>query len=495
MRTTGTPRTSSGSGRISQPRTWASFHAGIWERKEHPFAESFSAINLNHDATDYDRRGSQHGFMIVFFDMNALYEGGTKAMRGSKFKQTTQRYRCNQLLETARLADDLEKGTYEPQTGHKFLISERGHARYISSNVMRDKSLYHVLCDDVLTPAAAKFLIFDNSASQKGKGVDFERRRLVEHLRRYYATHGTNDGWIELFDFSGYYANIRHSVCLADTGTLLIKADVDPETVAYTIRLLRKIFKTYEVDVSRFTEDEIRRFMTEKVDPLINANVPGAELTGRRYLPKGVDIGAQPSQNVGISFPIPWDNYAKIVQGEKLYARYTDDSYAISEDRDDLEELRAGLSDIAARQGLIVNVKKTRITKISKPFRHLQVSYRLTETGRIERRINPKAITRERRKLKAYKRLLEAGRLEYPAIENAFKSWLGGHYKYMTHGQIYKLAGLFYELFGRRPTWRKGHSQLFWMMTHRSRASSSTGTALSAAPSSRRPTSRVSSPR
>lgn len=131
-----------------------------------------------------------------------------------------------------------------------------------------------------------------------------------------------------------------------------------------------------------------------------------------------------------------------------------------------------------ATKGLIVNVKKTRITKISKPFRHLQVSYRLTETGRIERRINPKAITRERRKLKAYKRLLEAGRLEYPAIENAFKSWLGGHYKYMTHGQIYQLASLFYELFGRRPTWRKGHSRLFWMMTHRLRASSSTGTAL-----------------
>ena len=433
--------------------------------------------------------------MIVFFDMNALYEGGTKAMRGSRFKQTTQRYRSNQLLETAKLADVLEKGIYEPQAGHKFLINERGHARYISSNVMRDKSLNHVLCDDVLTPATAKFLIFDNSASQKDKGVDFERRRLVEHLRRYYATHGTNDGWIEIFDFSGYYANIRHSVCLADTGALLIKAGIDPETAVCTIRLLRKIFKTHEVDVSRFTEDEIRRFMAEKIDPLINAGVPGGELARRRYLAKGVDIGAQPSQNIGISFPIPWDNYAKIVQGEKFYARYTDDSYTINDDRDDLEELRASLCDVAAKLGLIINVKKTRITKISKPFRHLQVSYRLTETGRIERRISPKAITRERRKLKAYKRLFEAGRLEYPAIENAFKSWLGGHYKFMTHGQIYKLTGLFYELFGRRPTWRKGHSRLLWMMTHRSRTSNSTGTAISAAPNSRKRTSSLSSQR
>ena len=63
-----------------------------------------------------------------------------------------------------------------------------------------------------------------------------------------------------------------------------------------------------------------------------------------------------------------------------------------------------------------------------------RVCYSLTETGRVIRKINPKNITRERRKLKAYKRLLDSGRIDYATVENAFKSWLGSHWKYMSHG-------------------------------------------------------------
>ena len=43
------------------------------------------------------------------------------------------------------------------------------------------------------------------------------------------------------------------------------------------------------------------------------------------------------------------------------------------------------------------------------------------------RKIHPKAVTRERRKLKAYKRKLDAGEMSYFDVENSFKSWLGGN--------------------------------------------------------------------
>ena len=159
--------------------------------------------------------------------------------------------------------------------------------------------------------------------------------------------------------------------------------------------------------------------MAGKIDPMLNYSVDPALLTGEKMLRKGVDIGSQPSQNIGIVYPYRLDNYAKIVKVVKGYGRYTDDSYSIARTR---EELLDGLEKEAKEYGLIINRKKTRIVKLSSEFRHLQVCYSLTETGRIIRKINPKNITRERRKLKAYKRLLDSGRIDYATVENAFKS-------------------------------------------------------------------------
>lgn len=304
---------------------------------------------------------------------------------------------------------------------------------------------------------------------------------------------GTNEGYILLVDFSGYYANIPHDKCLEVLQTFLEREVEDPETLAIT-EMLPLIFKTFEQDVSRFTDKEIEAMMAGKIDPMLNYGVDPALLTGEKMLRKGVDIGSRPSQNIGIVYPYRPDNYAKIVKAVKGYGRYTDDSYAIARTREELLELLDGLEKEAKEYGLIINCKKARIVKLSSDFRHLQVCYSLTETGRIIRKINPKNITRERRKLKAYKRLLDSGRIDYATVENAFKSWPGSHWKYMPHDQVYNMSSLYYELFGRRPKWKKGHGRLHWLMAHPSTASTSTGTTTSAPPPSPRPPSPVSSP-
>lgn len=351
--------------------------------------------------------GLSRGFyMTVYFDANNIYDAGTKAMQSSKFKHGTQLFEMNHLLTTAHIRQDFITGDYKPDPGNKFPINERGHPRYTTSNTMVDKTVNHLLCDEVLTPSISKYLIYDNGASQKGKGVAFHRRRFEARLHQYFMQNGTNEGYILLVDFSGYYANIPHDKCLEVLQTFLEREVEDPETLAITEMLLPLIFKTFEQDVSRFTDKEIE----------------------------------------------------------------------------------------AKEYGLIINRKKTRIVKLSSEFRHLQVCYSLTETGRIIRKINPKNITRERRKLKAYKRLLDSGRIDYATVENAFKSWLGSHWKYMSHDQVYNMSSLYYELFGRRPKWKKGHGRLHWLMAHPSTASTSTGTTTSAPPPSPRPPSPVSSP-
>lgn len=430
--------------------------------------------------------------MNLFLDANTLYDAGTKAMKGSKFKKSTQFFEMNHLLETAKLQRDLADGSYRPTSGAKFVISERGKTRYITSNTMRDKTVNHVLCDEVLTPAIEPKLIYDNGASQKGKGVSFHRKRFEVHLHQYYNTYHTNEGYILLVDFSGYYANIPHDICERVLNYFMEISDIDLQTVDTAEWLIREIFKSFALDVSRFSDDQVDVMMRTKVDPLMNIGVDPELLTGEKMLPKGVDIGSQPSQNIGIAYPYRVDNYVKIVRGVKLYGRYTDDFYAIHPDKKFLQDLLEGITRTAEEYGLLINRKKTRICKLSQPFRHLQLSYQLTETGAVIKRISPKAITRERRKLKAYKRLMDKGRMEYGDIENAFKGWIGGNWKNMSHQQLYNMNSLYKDLFGRSISWKKRHSRLCWLMAQPSTTSASMATTSSAPQRSQRTSSQIS---
>lgn len=368
--------------------------------------------------------------MNIFYDANKIYEAGTKAIKAAPFKYQSQLFEMNQLLLTAEIQKSMKEWSYKPTKGRKFVIKERGKIRNITTNDVVDKTVNHLLCDNLLTPAITPYLIYDNGASQKGKGVSFHRKRLETHLHQYYRKHKSNEGYILLIDFSSYYASIPHDLCLKNLQGFLKNTNKEEAKIALWI--LRNIFDVFNID---------------------NKN-------GR-----GVDIGSQPSQNIGISYPSKIDNYIKIVKGVKYYGRYTDDSYIIHEDKEFLKEILVGIKNIANELGLIVNDRKTRIAKLSQQFKILQIYYQLTETGRIIRKINPKAITRERRKLKAYKRLLDNKRLTYEEIENIFKSWMAANYKNMSMQQISNMSQLFYNLFGRKVTW-KNHGKLRYLMEH-----------------------------
>ncbi|MBQ6664073.1 MAG: hypothetical protein IJM68_00655 [Synergistaceae bacterium] len=411
---------------------------------------------------------------MIFFDANVIYAAMNKTIKSSdKSKYSTQLYQVNKLLYTAMLQEALRKGKYKPSKGKKFVLRERGKTRYITSNVMADKVVNHMICDEVLTPALQRFLIHDNSASQKGKGVSFHRKRFEQHLREYFRKNGTNEGYILLGDFSGYYANIRHDVCSEVLARFLKRSTIGREDLQMAWRIMGEIFQTFRVDVSRFSDDEIRSMYAGKADAMLNYGVDKRLLTGKKYLCKGVDIGNQISQNIGVAFPYKIDNYAKIVCGNRYYKRYSDDFAAIGRTREELLDMLEGFRGIAREFGIIINERKTRIVKLSSFFRHLQDGYNLTPTGKVIRKINPKSITRERRKLKAYKRLLEAGRITQDKVENIYKGWICNNWRRMSHRQIYNIHQLYISLFGREITWKKKrgktYSRLRWLMSHSSK--------------------------
>ncbi|MCH3961036.1 MAG: RNA-directed DNA polymerase [Solobacterium sp.] len=408
--------------------------------------------------------------MTQLTDANILYEAGKKSIKVSSFKYSTQKFEMNQLLETAQIQKSIRDKTYTPQTSKKFIISERGKRRCIASNVLEDKTINHAICDEILMPKIQKKLIYDNGASQKGKGVSFTRRRLQIHMQKYFQEYHTNEGYILLIDFSGYYANIDHAKCKA-----MLK-QIEPNDENFNF-IIDKIFHTFELDVSNHTDEEICKMYSEKVNPMDFMDHSDESKTITKSLKKGVDIGNQLSQAVGILYPFEIDNYVKIVRSEKFYARYTDDMYIISPSKEELEDVLAGIKKIARSKGLIINEKKTRICKLSKLFRFLQIGYFMKADGSIVKKISPKNVTRERRRLKAYKRMLDAGRMPYKDIENAYRSWIGSFYKFMSRKQLENFAALYKNLFGKEITWKK--ARLNYLMVPRSKTSQSTETTTS----------------
>lgn len=58
--------------------------------------------------------------MNLFEDANYLYDAGTKAMNGSKWKYSTQLFEINHLLETAVLQKKLTEKDYHPGRGQNW---------------------------------------------------------------------------------------------------------------------------------------------------------------------------------------------------------------------------------------------------------------------------------------------------------------------------------------------------------------------------------------
>lgn len=86
---------------------------------------------------------------------------------------------------------DLANMEYEFLPTINFTLHERGKLRRITGEQVQDRIVKHALCDEVLNPLIEPHLIYDNGASIVGKGIDFTRRRLLTHLRKYYAQHGS----------------------------------------------------------------------------------------------------------------------------------------------------------------------------------------------------------------------------------------------------------------------------------------------------------------
>lgn len=372
-------------------------------------------------------------------NLNNLYKAYLKSKRGSIWKPQVQMYEMDYLSKLVKTSNSLEDHSYTAKKGATFAVSERGKRRIIRSNPFSDRVVRRCLCDQELIPKLRKYLIYDNGASLQGKGISFTRHRLEQHIHEFYHKYGTNDGYILLMDFSKYYDNIQHSK-LKET---ISKHICGPEIMW----LFDQILKNFEIDVSYLNDEQYKHCLSWKFNFEKQYELDPRYLTGQKFMPKSVAIGDQVSQISSIYFPTRIDNYIKIVRSIRWYGRYMDDSYIISKDKQQLHELLSQITKISSELGIFINHKKTRIMKLNHTFSWLKLRYRLTDTGHLVKKINPKTVTRERRKLKKYRHMVDQNKMELLDVRNSFKSWLYNYDKLLSYRTKNNMIALYNELF------------------------------------------------
>ena len=373
------------------------------------------------------------------FSVDNLHESFMDIRKSIHFKYSVQNYRINELREITRFRTAYRNGTFTFSESRPFKLKERGHERLIHPIVFRDRVVIHAFCKYVLLPKLTPYLIYDNCASLKGKGIDKSLDRLRVHLQRYYFRNKTNHGYILKGDCRKFFDNLQHDIILNSMRGILDDEEID---------FLRLILKENEIDVSYMTDAEYASCMNT-VFSSIEYNAHDYPKTGDRIMRKSVGIGSEASQIIGLFYLHDIDNYIKIVRGFKYYGRYMDDFYIIHEDRQALIDILDELKRRYKAVGLEINNKKTQISRLEKPITFLKTIFILTDTGKIIKRKCADTFKRERIKLKKFAHKLDAGDMPYNAIDNQYRSWRGNVSRkgYKNYRQVSRMDKLYNELY------------------------------------------------
>lgn len=374
----------------------------------------------------------------IICDPNNLYRAYEKSIKGSKWKESSQKTSLSFLDLIFDLSNDLYDQTYKSGKEYKFVLHERGRKRAITSLTVRDRIVRHVLCDDVLEPQIRKKIIYDNGASLSGRGLSFSKNRFEVHLQKYFREHQSNKGYILFGDYSKFYDNIDHAIAKK----MLLKL-VDNDS--YIQWLFDLIFDKFIIDATDLTDEEFFTYKYGVFNRLDYIEPTSNVIT--RFIEKSINIGDQLSQLIGIYYPHSIDNYIKIVEQESYYGRYMDDWYIINPSKERLFYLLDKLDQLSKTLGLHININKTRVVPFYTSFSFLQTRYTVSTTGKINKKINSKRVVAMRQRLKKMSRKVETNDILYEDVENMFKSWMGSFYKLLSKEQLDNLLYLYENLF------------------------------------------------
>lgn len=327
----------------------------------------------------------------ILCDEKVLFNCLIECRKNVHWKRSVRLYTLYSIANIAKLASKMRDRKWMFEKHKEFIIKDRGKVRHVQALSMDERIIQKALRQYILDKLLTTTLIYDSGATVKGKGVDFARKRIVQHLRKYYAKHG-NNGYVLQIDIRSYFSSIDHNILLSMLNKKIKDTDV--------LGLISESMSLYE---------------------------------------HGLCLGSEMNQILSTWYLSPLDHICKERFRIKYYGRYMDDIYILHESKEYLESVLLAITDKLSELGLRLNDSKTMIIPISRGFTYMKVFYKYTATGRIIRRYGKHQLKKLNNKLAK----MSSKNIDSKRLYTEYKSWRNNIRRYDSRSVIKRADAIY----------------------------------------------------
>jgi hypothetical protein len=153
----------------------------------------------------------------------------------------------------------------------------------------------------------------------------------------------------------------------------------------------------------------------------------------------GFNPGSQIIQIVGLSVLDSFDHYIKERLRVKFYERFMDDFLLIDKSKERLKSYLKIIKEKIEGMGMKLNVKKTKIRKLTDGFLFLGFIFRLTTTGKVIMTLDPDKVKHERKKLYRMVQKVKRGEKTKERVDEHYRTWKAHARKGNTYNMLKRM--------------------------------------------------------
>lgn len=338
------------------------------------------------------------------FSYRKMFFYGKKCCNGVRWKQSVQNFEGHLFSGTATRRRTVLEQTWKPKSCSHFTLRERGKIRPIDAPHITDRQIHKTLCNEVLIPLYSPSMIYDNGASQKGKGLHWQFKRIKQQLGWHHRRYG-REGAVLLLDLKGFFPNASHALLYQRHRELILNPELQN--------------------------------LADTVIQYSPCPTPG----------RGMPLGVEPSQQEMVALPSKIDQWIKCQARVHCAGHYMDDYYAFFPTVDEAKLMGHEIVRRFEAAGIRVNKRKCKVIPLTKPFRFCKARFTLTETGKIKVNGSRDGVKRARRKLKLFHREFKEGKRSFFDIEQYMECQSAYYRNFNDHGRLLRLRRLYHAIF------------------------------------------------
>lgn len=307
------------------------------------------------------------------FTQDSVYIAAEKCASGFRHRNDTEAFESSASRKAEILCEKVLSGKFHPKYYKEREIVERGKKRIIKPPTFECKVVQKVLSDSLIRGLFEPRMVNTNYASIRGRGTQKLYESVLKALNKAYKEGGKS---VVMTDFRNYFGSI-------DT------------------KKLRSVYERYILDPRLV--DLIMSFSPDET---------------------GLSLGNEVSQVPASFFPSVIDHIIKDKLGLPFF-RYMDDGLLIC-DTEKAEAMAELLRNLAKSIGLYIPEEKVKIVPVGEDFVYCKERFLIDKKrGEYYGLLNPSIARNEIRKLKAFGRKLQDGKMDVADMENQYKGVRG----------------------------------------------------------------------